>query len=120
MNKSKGIALYHVIKPNENLNTAVDHIFQLIRTAQEKEPNKPRYVYIDIEGHKNSNGGFDKDMYEFQTQFAYGFLMQYITELSIPLAEGKLRNSKDQINDIPDMIQIVDRESLDEVAITKE
>lgn len=120
MNESKGIALYHIIKSNENFNTAVNHIFQLIRTAQEKHPNKPRLVYIDIEGHKNSKGGFDTDMLEFQTEFACGFLMQYITELSIPLVEGKLRNNKGQINDIPDVIQIVDKDALDEIASTKE
>ena len=59
-------------------------------------------------------------MLEFQTEFACGFLMQYITELSIPLAEGKLRNNKGQINDIPDRIQIVDKDALDETASTKE
>lgn len=46
--------------------------------------------------------------------------MQYITELSIPLVEGKLRNNKGQINDIPDVIQIVDKDALDEIASTKE
>lgn len=79
-------------------------ILKLIRDAQEEYPNKPRAVYLDIEGHRNEQGGFDADTYELQTKFAMEFLLPFVTDLHIPLIS--LTNTKDQDNEIPDVLEI--------------
>ncbi|MUT65955.1 hypothetical protein GOM71_08420 [Paenibacillus sp. NEAU-GSW1] len=59
---------------------------------------------MDIEGHKNKDGGFDHDMFELQKDFILSFLMQFISEVSMPLGRYKNENQK---NDIPIGINIV-------------
>lgn len=60
----KAIALYHRIMKRENFETAAQDLFQLLVNAQKREPNKPRILYVDIDGHRNGAGGFDRDMLE--------------------------------------------------------
>ena len=60
----KAIALYHRIMKRENFETAAQDLFQLLVNAQKREPNKPRILYVDIDGHRNEAGGFDRDMLE--------------------------------------------------------
>ena len=104
MRTRKGVALYHVVFENENFETSAQMLFDLIRQAQNKNPDVPRYLYLDIEGHRNKEGGFDKDMFELQTHFILGFLMKYISEVYLPL--GSVINKAPQENDVPDMLKI--------------
>jgi hypothetical protein len=80
-------------------------LFTLIKDAQDKCPNEKRVIYLDIEGHKNKQGGYDHDMFELQKDFILGFLMDYISEVSMPL--GRFKNNKKQINDIPEKLNII-------------
>ncbi|MGG1519039.1 hypothetical protein ABE504_26750 [Paenibacillus oryzisoli] len=59
---------------------------------------------MDIEGHKNKDGGFDHDMFELQKDFILGLLMQFISEVSMPVGRFKNENQK---NDVPDGLNIV-------------
>jgi hypothetical protein len=43
-------------------------------------------------------------MFEIQNEFLVGFLGQYLTEMSVPLA--RIRNKKPQNNDVPDRLDI--------------
>lgn len=101
---NKGVALYHRISFDDSFDDAAQALFKLVKIAQKQFPNKPRYLYFDIDGHKNKVGGFDKDMFELQKEFSFGFLMQYLTELHTPL--GGAANPKGQCNDVPDVLQI--------------
>lgn len=98
------IALYHRIYRRENFETAANDLIGLLYMAQEKQPNMPRSLFVDIDGHRNEAGGFDEDMRELQTEFGMGVLMQYVEELHFPLISVK--NPNKQRNDIPQKLII--------------
>lgn len=93
----------------ENFETAANDLVCLLKNAQEKEPGKPRILYVDIEGHRNSEGGFDRDMFELQKDFGIGFFAQFFQEVHFPLAS--LKNDGEQNNDVPDKLQIWNAEN---------
>lgn len=102
---SKKIAIYHVIFKDEDFNESAQYIFKLVRYAQENNPGIPRCLYLDIEEHRNSQGGFDNDMFELQTKFLLKFLMKYLTEAYTPF--GKIVNKDNQLDDVPTLLEII-------------
>ena len=91
--------IYHVIYAHEGFDDAAQAIFKLLQRAQQVQPNKSRKLFLDIEGHRNAEGGFDADMFEFQKDFLFGSLAQFFSEIHCPLCE--VTNPKSQENDIP-------------------
>jgi hypothetical protein len=102
-NPGKGIALYHEMRADEDFETTTDILFQLVRDAAKKFPGKPRYFYLDIEGHRNDAGGYDNDAFELLSSFLIGYLGQYLTR--IPTIGGYATNP-DQREDIPEHLII--------------
>lgn len=98
------IALYHRVYRRENFETAANDLMGLLYMAQEREPNEPRSLFVDIDGHKNEVGGFDEDMRELQTEFGIEILLPFVEELHFPLVSVK--NPIGQRNDIPKKIVI--------------
>ncbi|RHV68449.1 hypothetical protein DXB18_03890 [Clostridium sp. OM02-18AC] len=118
--EEKAIALYHRIMKRENFETAATDLFHLLVNAQKKDPNVPRILYVDIDGHRNKAGGFDRDMLELQKEFGIDFLLQFFQEVHFPLISVK--NTREQNNDIPPELVIGNAEnekdqSLDELYI---
>lgn len=93
------VALYHVVYAQENFEESAQTLLRLVQRAQRLRPGNKRKLYLDIEGHRNSEGGFDADMLELQQDFLLGFLSPYLSEIYCPLVHVK--NSKPQENDIP-------------------
>ncbi len=115
MNESKmeergerGLALYHCIYAHEGFEESAQKLFGLVRHAQSTHPGKERSLFLDIEGHRNVNGGFDADMLELQKEFVLGFLMQFLTQASMPL--WTVRNQAGQSNDVPEGLNIQEKE----------
>lgn len=102
------IAIYHRVMRHENFEAAATDLFILLQKTQLNEPNKPRVLYLDIDEHKNELGEFDEDMFELQKDFCLGFLMQFFTEMNLPLISVK--NNKPQRNDIPDELEIFEKD----------
>ncbi|WP_329401755.1 hypothetical protein [Streptomyces melanogenes] len=100
----KGVAIYHDMKVYENFERCAIRIFECIKKAEKVSPGSPRFLYIDIQGHRNEAGGFDHDAYELIKDFALGFLGDYLTEIHTPLYH--VRNPGKQRNDIPDVLRI--------------
>lgn len=98
------IALYHRVMRRENFEKAAKDLVALVRAAEEKSPGAPRTLFLDIDGHRNCEGGFDADMFELQKEFGLGFLLPYLTEVHFPLISA--RNEKEQRNDVPDQLEI--------------
>jgi hypothetical protein len=98
------IALYHVVYRHETFEDAATMLFKLVQGAQKTYPNKRRVLYLDIEGHRNSQGGFDSDMFELQQDFLIGCLGRFLSEFHCPLINA--RNPKEQDNDIPPFLVI--------------
>lgn len=103
------IALYHRIMRRENFEKAAKDLFGLLKSAQVKCPNMDRILYVDIDGHKNSKGGYDRDMFELQRDFGIGFLGKFFTEVHFPLID--FENPKPQCNDIPAKLEIFSPEN---------
>ena len=104
------IALYHVVYEAEGFNDAAQAIFSIIQKAAHDFPGKPRHLYLDIDGHRNVAGGFNRDMWELQQEFCIGFLMPWLTELLIPMG-AKIKNPNLQREDVPEKLEILQRKS---------
>lgn len=96
--RDKSIAIQHTVFAEENFQTAARMLYKLIYTAQQKFPNQKRVLYLDIEGHRNNAGGYDRDMLELQKEFMLDFLMPYISVAHLPLCS--IENTKLQENEL--------------------
>jgi hypothetical protein len=102
-----GAVMYHRVYENESFEDAAQALFKILRTAQKSLPGKKRILFLHIDGHRNSAGGFDRDMLELQKEFLMGHLMPFLSEASVPLMQGKrIVNTKPQRNDVPEELRI--------------
>lgn len=115
--EEKAVALYHRIMRRENFEVAAKDLFRLLINAQKNCPNAPRILYLDIDGHRDEKGGFDRDMFEIQQNFCLEFLLPFLSELHCPLADVK--NTKGQNNDIPEKLIIFDTENKKDHSLDK-
>ncbi len=106
--KNKGNVFYHMIMPVDTFEVAARAIFSSVISMQKNYPNQERYIYIDIEGHKNKKGGFDHDMFELQSYFNLTVVLPYVTRIYSPLVS--VQNKYPQVNHIPDEIEISNHE----------
>ena len=102
----KAVAIYHVVYSHEDFNHAAMALFELVQKAEHDQPGRNRNLFLDIKGHRNSEGGFDADMLELQNEFLLGFLCQFLSEIHSPLIS--VENSKPQIDDLPKQLDILD------------
>jgi len=100
----ESIAIYHAIYAHEDFKTAATALFELVKTSAARCPGKKRVLFLDIDGHRNSRGGFDADMLELQKEFMFDFLGQFLTEMNMPL--GTYRKVTPQSNVFPDGLEI--------------
>jgi hypothetical protein len=100
----RDIAIYHVMKADEDFDVTAQALFQLVQKSQETDPGARRCIFLDIEGHKNEAGGFDRDAYEIITDFLALFLGQYVSRIVTPLFYTQYRSP--QNNDIPGELKI--------------
>ena len=103
----KPVALYHVVDKHEPFDDTADKLHQMLRRVAETNPGAPRYLYLDIEGHRNEAGGFDNDMLELQQNFILGFLSRWLTRISFPLSGGVIETQQ-QYEDIPPTLSIIE------------
>lgn len=102
----KGIALYHDMRVEEDFTKCATRLFAVLKQAAATRPGVPRYLYLDIQGHRDSDGDFDTDAREVIREFLLGFLRPYLTEISTPLYHA--RNTEPQREDIPEILTIRD------------
>jgi hypothetical protein len=81
-------------------------LFKLIQRADRLQPGRKRVLVLDIEGHRNDQGGFDADMLELQKDFLLGVLGPFVSEIRAPLFQAT--NPHPQDNDIPPALVIQD------------
>lgn len=99
------VSIYHVVEPGDDFYTAAKDIFTWLFEAQERFPDWPRVLYVDIEGHSGDRKGFDADFFEFQQEFMLGAMGPYFTAIDLPLT-GPLINPEQQENDVPERLKI--------------
>jgi hypothetical protein len=98
------ISIYHVIGADDTFIGAARDVFALLREAQTRFPNRPRVIYLDIEGHRGVRAGFDADFFEFQQEFLILSLGPFFTAIDAPLLS--VINPDPQRNDVPDVLQV--------------
>lgn len=101
--------LYHRIMRRENFKKAATDLFSMLKSTEESSPGAPRYLYVDIDGHRHDDGSFDSDMQELQTEFCRKILAPYFTEIHFPLVTYK--NPGEQRNDIPEGLEFFNAEN---------
>ena len=79
MNFDNTVSLYQIVGADETFDEAAAEAFSLLREAQEKYPDWPRVFYLDIEGHKGPQSGFDADFFEFQQEFWFQTIAHFVT-----------------------------------------
>lgn len=105
MNFDNSVSVYQRIGPDATFDEAATEAFRLIRDAQRQYPDWPRIYYLDIEGHKGEQKGYDADFFEFQQEFWFSTIAHFVTAFETPLLGG-LMNPNPQRNDIPDELSI--------------
>ncbi len=106
--RNQGVAIYHNIFSYEGFGESARILIDLIKESQKDRPNHKRFLYLDIQGHRDDTGAFDSDMFELQRNFILGFLMPYLTEAHLPLISVK--NKYPQKNDFPHEVAIFSSE----------
>jgi len=100
MNFDNTVSLYHVVAEDDDFETAANDVFDLLQEAQDRFPEWPRVLYLDIEGHLNSEGRFEEDMVELQQEFLIAAMGKFFTALALPIVA--VVNPDNQVNDVPD------------------
>jgi hypothetical protein len=104
-NPASPIAIAHRVLAHEDFDHTVQILLKLLSKAQREFPGAKRSLFLEIDGHRNSNGGFDDDMLELQSKFMEEVLLQFLTRVVTPLAEFK--NPKPQTNVIPEELNLI-------------
>lgn len=102
---NKAIALYYLVNEETTFEEAANDILELLNDCSNKSLYQNRILYIDIEGHVDSNGNYDRDMRELQQQFITDFLLQYFIEINTPIM--KYINPKSQNNEVPEELRLL-------------
>ncbi len=55
--RGKGVGIVHTMLASENFEQCAARLFQAVAEAQRVSPGAPRFLYLDIEGHRNDEGG---------------------------------------------------------------
>ena len=104
MNFDNSVSLYHVVGAEDTFDKAAQDLFSLLKEAQERFPDWPRVLYLDIVDHLDDMGRFEPDMVELQQEFLVATLGRFLTALDMPLVS--LLNPEEQHNDLPDSLGI--------------
>jgi len=99
------VSIYQIVEPDDTFDSAAQEAFGLLREAQERFPDWPRVLYLDVIGHEGDAGGFHPDFFEFQQEFLLGTFGHFYTALHLPLTGG-LVNPEPQRNDVPQVLRI--------------
>jgi hypothetical protein len=77
--------LYHDVRPWHTFEEAASALRAVVAKAVALDPDRPRVLFVDVEGHRNVAGGFDHDMLELLAHFVPRALMPYLDEGHTPL-----------------------------------
>lgn len=104
MNFDNTVSIYHVVEPDDDFEQAAKAVVRLLKECQERFPDWPRVLYLDINGHLDGLGRFEPDFVELQQEFLIASLGRFFTALDMPLVS--VVNPDPQANDVPDELVI--------------
>ena len=94
------VAVYHVVGRRDDFETAARALMARLRDAQDRFPDWPRTLYLDLDGHEGDAAGFTAEMYELQQDFLFSSVAPFVSALETPITGG-LVNPEPQRNDVP-------------------
>ncbi|MFI6258985.1 HNH endonuclease [Micromonospora zamorensis] len=100
------MAIYHDMRVEEDFERCAQRLVETIAFAAQTQPGKRRRLYLDVQGHRDDAGDYDRDAREIMGNFLRAALMPYLSEAFTPHAE--YRNPRRQRDDVPDVIAVVD------------
>ena len=103
MNFDNTVSIYHIINATEGFHQWAQDIFRVLCKAQERFPDWPRMLYLDITGQSADH----EDLIEFQQEFWFSTIAPFLTGFDLPLT-GPLLNPTRQRNELPDKLVISD------------
>lgn len=105
MNFDNTVSIWHVVSESDTFEEAAAAVFSMLREAQDRFPEWPRILFLDVAGHRGERHGFDEDFFEFQQDFWFSTVAHFVTAFDTPLT-GALVNPQPQRNDLPDSLSI--------------
>jgi hypothetical protein len=96
--KRSAVAIYHLMVIEENFERSAYRLHELVKYTQRTSPGAERTLYLDVDGHRNELGGFDRDAYEIISNFVPEVLFPFLTEYVNPFCS--VRNKDKQRNNI--------------------
>lgn len=79
-----GLVIRHDMRVEENFERCAGRLFKMAQDAAKQFPGRRRILIIDIQGHRNDAGGFDRDAFEIINHFLFTYLMPFLTEAVTP------------------------------------
>lgn len=104
MNFDNTVSIYHIVAEDDDFEAAAQDLFDLLKDSQERFPDWPRVLYLDINGHLDERGRFTDEMVELQQEFLIAALGRFFTALALPIV--RVVNPDPQSNDVPDALQL--------------
>ncbi len=81
----QAVVLYHSFRKWDTFSEAAPVLQAIVEEAAAQFPGQPRHLHLDVDGHRNPAGGFDRDAYELMAHFVPRALMHYLDEARTPL-----------------------------------
>ena len=104
MNFDNTVALYHIVDAEDDFDAAAQDLFTLLKEAQDRFPDWPRVLYLDVQGHLDDMGRFEPDFVELQQEFLISAMGKFFTALALPLVN--VVNPEPQQNELPDALRL--------------
>ncbi len=102
--QQSAVGLYHRVTAAEDFDAAARTLLGILQKAARDFPGRPRYLYLDIDGHRNAVGGVDDEMLELQ-HFVTEFLSPWLASYSVPPARVEPAE-KPQREDVPETLTV--------------
>ena len=104
MNFDNTVSLYHVVEAEDDFDDAAQDLFALLQEAQDRFPDWPRVLYLDVQGHLDDLGRFEPDFVELQQEFLIQAMGKFFTALALPLVN--VVNPEPQQNELPGALRL--------------
>jgi hypothetical protein len=104
VDNGKAILLTDLMRKSDDYAGSIARALGLLRHTMHKFPGKPRIFVLDIEGHRNGEGGWDADALDYQHALT-GVLAQWFTEVQVPLIHIKI-NGPQREDDIDGLVDL--------------
>jgi len=81
------VTIYHRVYEDEDVSETADALWSLLQDAHEEFPDSSITLALDIEGHRNAEGGFTDGFFNFQKNVCLTLIAPFVDVLILPLGD---------------------------------